>query len=469
MHRLAGGLALVAGLLLGQAPAPAGKADEAAVKRLVLLLGSRKYAEREAAGRQLEALGEAALPALRRAARGTDLETSRRAGLLVVRIEDRLEVARLLTGTRVRLTFKDTPVLDAVEEVAARTGFHLQVEGDTAALEARTVSLDTGLTTAWEALAQFCRKAGLTEGPPPGSLPGDGLSLADGRAAGPPTYLAGSVRVRALPARGKEEARQGFVLEALPAPGVAWQGVVGVRLTRAVNERGEELIRPALPPAEAGVPQPGPDRPAVWDALSGRPAAGAQGRREVAVWLPAGKQPAARLREVRGFVSVQVSTVRELLSVDLTQLAQGKEFTDANGRSLKVLKFARDNESLTLEVQVKAQSGAGGGAFHVVRDRKGVLVMRGGRRDAVVGLALQDSAGTTWQPEANRQGYLPSPAGGGLLANAAVRFRLKPGQLAPVRLICSGPRPLVIDLPFTLRGVPLSPPAPAADRLVPER
>src|SRR5262249_36747862 len=143
--------------------------------------------------------------------RGADLETSRRAALLIVRIEDRLEAGRLLTVKRVRLTFKGVPVLDAVEEVAARTGLRLRVDGDTAALEERTVTLDTGLTTVWEALAQFCRKAGLGEVPRvAGGLGEDGLTLVDGRGGEPPTHLAGSVRVRALPVREQAEGRQGF-------------------------------------------------------------------------------------------------------------------------------------------------------------------------------------------------------------------------------------------------------------------
>src|SRR3954465_6821070 len=68
-------------------PAP----EPGAVGRLIRLLGSDRFGEREAADRSLEALGEAALPDLRRAAHASaDLEVRRRAGRLVGAIERRL-------------------------------------------------------------------------------------------------------------------------------------------------------------------------------------------------------------------------------------------------------------------------------------------------------------------------------------------------------------------------------------------
>jgi RNA polymerase sigma factor (sigma-70 family) len=68
------------------------------IAALVKGLGSKKFAEREAAGQALVKLGEEALPAVRwTAARGEDLETRRRAAALVEAIGRRWEV-RSLTG-----------------------------------------------------------------------------------------------------------------------------------------------------------------------------------------------------------------------------------------------------------------------------------------------------------------------------------------------------------------------------------
>jgi hypothetical protein len=78
-------------LLLGQATAeePAGpKAQE--IERLVKQLGSEKFQEREAAGRRLVQIGEAALPALRRAGVSGDAEVRRRASQLVKVLQSRI-------------------------------------------------------------------------------------------------------------------------------------------------------------------------------------------------------------------------------------------------------------------------------------------------------------------------------------------------------------------------------------------
>jgi hypothetical protein len=61
--------------------------DAAAIARLVQQLGSPKFAERQEATKALEAIGFPALDALRKAAKGGDVETARRAGLLVKTIE----------------------------------------------------------------------------------------------------------------------------------------------------------------------------------------------------------------------------------------------------------------------------------------------------------------------------------------------------------------------------------------------
>src|SRR5262245_5772989 len=67
------------------------------IARLIRQLGSERFEEREAATRRLDALGEAALPALRRAAGGDeDIEIRRRAAALVRPIERRLAGERLV-------------------------------------------------------------------------------------------------------------------------------------------------------------------------------------------------------------------------------------------------------------------------------------------------------------------------------------------------------------------------------------
>jgi hypothetical protein len=460
MRKLASCLALLATLALGLRGAPAGKSADATAERLVKQLGSRKYAERAAATRQLEALGEPALPALRRAAATADLETRRRAEVLVVRVEQRAEAARLLAGKRVRLVYRDTPLVEAVEDFAARTGFDLRLDDDAAGQRERRITLDTGATTAWDALRQFCRETGLAEAGPP--QPDDDLSdptlrLTHERVMPLPTHLAGAVRVRALPlgsAKGGPPGSVGFRLEGQPEPGMPWQGVVGVCLAQAVDERGQELKQSALSLGGLGRPPLPTDSPAAWDALSGRPVWVPAERRATAAWLTPGNRPAARLREVQGHLIVQAPVSRQLLAVDRLLQAEGKTFDGTRGQSLEVLQAQRADDTLRLRVRLRAHGGDL--TFHVARTRKGSLVMRGGQGRTLIGFVLQGMDGATLRPQACEQAYFPNRGVGGLRMEFQLTFALKAGQAVPDRLICNGPVPTLIEVPFTLRDVPLA-------------
>jgi uncharacterized protein (TIGR03067 family) len=69
--------------------------DAGQIDLLIRQLGSSQFAEREAASRRLEAIGETALEALRKAAKSNDVEVRRRAEQVIEAIEakdyDRLE------------------------------------------------------------------------------------------------------------------------------------------------------------------------------------------------------------------------------------------------------------------------------------------------------------------------------------------------------------------------------------------
>ncbi len=81
---------LIPGLLLVSLTLSAA-APPSPVARLVRQLGSESFAEREAASRALERLGEPALPLLRKATRHPDLEVRVRAARLVRLIQGRLD------------------------------------------------------------------------------------------------------------------------------------------------------------------------------------------------------------------------------------------------------------------------------------------------------------------------------------------------------------------------------------------
>src|SRR5262249_49184564 len=138
-------------------PSPSARAAAA-----IAQLGSTSSEQRDAASRTLEALGAAALEPLWEASQSSDAEVRRRARLLVQTIERRLEPDRLLQPTRVRLVYRETPLREAAADLGRKTGFAVKLGGATT----RTLTLDTGLTSLWQAVAQFCRKTNLTERPP---------------------------------------------------------------------------------------------------------------------------------------------------------------------------------------------------------------------------------------------------------------------------------------------------------------
>jgi hypothetical protein len=137
---------------------------ESRIGRLISQLASSRFADRRQASRELEAIGEPALAALRRAVTAADMETCHRARELVAKIEKRLDAAAVMVPTRVRLACKDMPVPDAIAELSRKSRIEILIDPKSRTnLALRKVSLDTGDVTFWEALDALCRKAGLVE------------------------------------------------------------------------------------------------------------------------------------------------------------------------------------------------------------------------------------------------------------------------------------------------------------------
>jgi hypothetical protein len=89
-HPLLGVLGWVLGSLFG-GTLPADIPEPRAIDRLIRLLGSDSFDERDAASKSLGQMGDLAIPALRHALRSDDLEVRRRAESLVEAAEDREE------------------------------------------------------------------------------------------------------------------------------------------------------------------------------------------------------------------------------------------------------------------------------------------------------------------------------------------------------------------------------------------
>jgi len=147
----------------------AASADEQTdnIAKLIKQLESNRFADRERAAKELLQVGAPALDALKKASTSENLEVRRRASDLV----EQIGTKSLLDPKRLRLNFKDMPVIDAVDELVRLSGYNIQIQGDPAGLVKRKVTLDTGETTFWQAFDQLCQKAELVEIPAPATQP----------------------------------------------------------------------------------------------------------------------------------------------------------------------------------------------------------------------------------------------------------------------------------------------------------
>lgn len=146
------GTTLLLALALGQAP----KADPA---ELVARLGSKRYADREAASVALEEMGRAALSALRAARDLRDPEIRNRAATLIVKIEG----AMLTQPSRLRLNFEDQPLADVARSLSDQMGLKITLMPEEAPhWKTRKVTLvEPDALSFWQAIDRLCDEAHL--------------------------------------------------------------------------------------------------------------------------------------------------------------------------------------------------------------------------------------------------------------------------------------------------------------------
>jgi len=194
-------LLLGLGALVAAPAADAPKADAERIAQLVKQLGSDNFEEREKATKELEAIGTPAINALRRAAKDGEAEVKTRADALIQKAGKKASTEKLLAATKVKLVFKDTPLADAVAEFNKKSGYTIQLHDPDKKLKDRTITLETGEVTFWQAFDKFCEKAGLVEasvqdlmpkgfpGGPGGLVPPGGLPVPPPLPAPPPARV----------------------------------------------------------------------------------------------------------------------------------------------------------------------------------------------------------------------------------------------------------------------------------------
>lgn len=134
-------------------PAPAAEISPA-TEKLIEQLGDPDFRQRDAAARELQALGSKAVAALRKAAQHPDAEVQRRAAALLPSIE----TAALLAPKRVTIHLKKKTVAQIVAELSKQTGYKVEfLNGN----EQRLYDLECDNLPFWEAFDRLCQPAGL--------------------------------------------------------------------------------------------------------------------------------------------------------------------------------------------------------------------------------------------------------------------------------------------------------------------
>jgi hypothetical protein len=493
------GTVLIALLALA-CSATAEEKEAAQARRLAVLideLGNPQHAKREAAERALRQMGAPALAALREAVRSKDPEVRRRATRLVRRLEQQADAARLLAPVRVRFDFKDTPLPDAVADIAKKTGFAIKLE-DADRLGERKVTVDTGEVSFWEAIDRFCEKAGLVE-PSPAPLPRPGttmtgsviifrgglgrgtrltprdiltpdpaqtpaLILAEGAYRSLPKHCAGAVRVRALPPDTKlpgQEPKHGemlLTLEAKAGPAILWTRPVGLRIHKALDDQGQRLQQVA---GSLSVDGPQGSRSGTMVVINQLPYSPRRNEPEnqpqVPVRLKQGEKTSKMLKELSGTLVAQVQSPTETLVVVETILkAAGRSVKGRHGGSLKVGEVTRQDGGVKVRVLVESPP-------HQIDD--GTTLDVGGRTVIIDGqeigpktvslhasnFTLLDEKGKPLQVvKAITTGVRAGPA-----QEVELLYQPGDGQAAPARFLYTGRRGALVEVLFTLRNVPL--------------
>jgi outer membrane protein assembly factor BamB len=465
------------------------------IASLVSQLGSDRPATREAANRVLEAAGAAALEVLGRAATSEDPEVRRRVAPLIRGIEKRQESAQLIEPQRLRLQYKDTPLAEAVADFSKRSGMTLKLPPELMKDGDRKITLDTGTIPLWEALDQFCAKAGLAEVPPvPDSAPAGGsgnsitisgvrggptqtdvlrtataekppeLILADGKGTPRPTSDAGALRVRVASAEAaaqqkKEDGEILVPLDVAIAGRLHWQKAVGLRIEKALDEDGHllsQLPTSFKPPVSTAVVRGNvmingmPVVPPV-DEPEGAAA------RLVPVRLKrVGDKSPKKLTELSGTIVAQVRTGHEpLVTVDNVMKAAGRTIKGRLGGEVKVIEVAEEDDG-QVRLKVRVERVGRGTADVPVNPFGGTVIINGrrlGEEDLLSSLdfSLLDQKGKPF--------VTVKAISTGVQAGAAHEYELvyKPEteQGEAAKFVYSDRRTLFIDVPFTLKDVVL--------------
>lgn len=339
-------------------PLAATAADPAppSIDKLVEQLGSRSYAERERATRALRERGPAALPALRKAAQGTDEEVRRRAETLI----PGLEIEEALLPKRVTLTAADRRLTDVVQDLAKQTGFKLNAVGRA---DDPTVTADLKDVPFWEALEKAAKDTGKGVDFHPYDR---SLHLVPAARRSPFVNVQGPFRLEvtwfhedrdvdlAAPAGG-ENRSTGLTLAVslLAEPRITLLKVHPAKVAEAIDSEGKSLLEPT-PPTGGPVA-----------ARSGRGSFRGESVTSADVRLRRASETAKTVKLVRGTIPVRAIVIRRPVVVAGKVLEAGGTSFKAGTDSLQILRVNNQGGgSVEVEILVPREESGNAREWH---------------------------------------------------------------------------------------------------------
>ena len=297
------------------------------------------------------------------------------------------------------------------------------------------------------------------------------LVLRAGKPQRVPTCYSGSVRIRALPglSRPAGAGEAVVVLDVTPEPRLEEARAVGTPVVhKALDDQGQSLT---------AVPDPGPradlNNPLARNGLAGLTSFGG-GQRQAAIRLKRGDKQAKSLKELSGSLSLEVLMPSgPLVAVDNVLKAVGRTVRGEAGHTMTVQSLTKPaGGDYEVKVKLEAPSDAdarlvalaglrGGRVLRVQRvlarvNGKNVVVERvsgASPEELPVLLDAQGKPFTLVNPPA-RTGDV-NFNGATQTRQMTLLFRPGAGQGEPARLVLNGRRRETIQVPFTLRDVPL--------------
>jgi hypothetical protein len=488
---------LVVGVASGD-PAPAAAPDPS-VSEWVAKLGSEQFREREDAVAALEKAGPAALPALREAVKSSDPEVRQRAAALLLKLQRSADSVAKLAPKKVALNYRDVPLGTAVNDLKARTGLNVALDPERIANPLRKVTCVTGELPAWEALDAFCAAAGLRESfrpelevPKPKALRGGYVPvppvpnpdvvpvvLADGTHKRLPGSYGTAVRVLALPSSfpghrvtlGSGDTT--FCLDVAPAPGLNWQDVVAVKVTKLIDDAGRAGGAGSARAQQGGfndfdglVAWGGPGgfggRVVLgggmrFDPHTGNPIPpdGLPNPRVVPVPLKLGTPTARSIKRLEGRVIGEIQlTNQTLVTVADPAKHTGTVFDGPGEVRFTVVSVTEPKGTAGAVVQVQLQYPSPYAAANRRGFNPGIWIDQGGLRPVQATTVQARDAADKVIPTRSSSGFTNS-SDDGLTYFQTFTLTYPKEAGVPAKMVVVGPRPMIVEVPFVMENVPL--------------